>query len=127
MQVSGSCSAAWETPYVTRLTSALEWLPGVSRQWLRADVLAGLTAASVVLPKSIGYASLAGLPVQVGLYTAFIPMAVYALLGTSRVLSVSTTSTLAILVASELGEVVHGSDLNSLLRASATLTLLVGA
>ena len=45
----------------------------------------------------MGYATLAGLPIQVGLYTAFVPMIVYSLLGSSRVLSVSTTSTLAVL------------------------------
>jgi sulfate permease, SulP family len=52
---------------------------------LRLDVVAGLTAAAVVLPKAMAYAAVAGLPVAVGLYTAFIPMAVYALLGSSRV------------------------------------------
>ena len=56
------------------------------------DVLAGLTAAAVVLPKAMAYAMVAGLPVEVGLYTAFIPMVVYALLGSSRVLNVSSTS-----------------------------------
>jgi MFS superfamily sulfate permease-like transporter len=64
---------------------------------LRFDVVAGLTAAAVVLPKAMAYASVAGLPVAVGLYTAFVPMVVYALLGSSRVLSVSSTTTLAIL------------------------------
>ena len=63
----------------------------------RFDVVAGLTAAAVVLPKAMAYATVAGLPVAVGLYTAFVPMVVYALLGTSRVLSVSSTTTLAIL------------------------------
>ena len=63
----------------------------------RFDLVAGLTAAAVVLPKAMVYASVAGLPVAVGLYTAFIPMAIYALLGTSRVLSVSSTTTIAIL------------------------------
>ena len=58
---------------------------------MRFDVVAGLTAAAVVLPKAMAYATVAGLPVAVGLYTAFIPMVVYALLGTSRVLSVSST------------------------------------
>jgi high affinity sulfate transporter 1 len=106
--------------------SALGWLPNLRRQWLRSDVLAGLTAASVVLPKAIGYASLAGLPVQVGLYTAFIPMVVYALLGTSRVLSVSTTSALAILTATALHDVVPSDDATVLLHACAVLTLLVG-
>src|SRR4051794_7993710 len=64
---------------------------------LRFDVVAGLTAAAVVLPKAMAYATVAGLPVTVGLYTSFVPMIVYALLGTSRVLSVSSTTTLAIL------------------------------
>ena len=63
---------------------------------LRLDIVAGLTAAAVVLPKAMAYATVAGLPVAVGLYTAFIPMAIYALLGSSRVLSVSSTATLAI-------------------------------
>ena len=49
---------------------------------LRFDVVAGLTAAAVVLPKAMAYATVAGLPVAVGLYTAFIPMIIYALLGT---------------------------------------------
>ena len=64
---------------------------------LRLDIVAGLTAAAVVLPKAMAYATVAGLPVAVGLYTAFVPMLIYALLGTSRVLSVSSTATLAIL------------------------------
>jgi len=64
------------------------------REWLRADVLAGLTAAAVVIPKAMAYATIAGLPVQIGLYTAIVPMAVYAFLGSSRPLSVSTTTTI---------------------------------
>ncbi len=75
----------------------------------------------------MAYATIAGLPVQVGLYTAFLPMVIYAVLGTSRALSVSTTTTLAILAAAELGKVAPGGDPASLLSASATLTLLVGA
>ena len=72
-------------------------LKNYQREWLRPDVLAGLTTAAVVVPKSMAYATIAGLPVQVGLYTAFVPMVIYALLGTSRPLSVSTTTTIAIL------------------------------
>ena len=85
-----------------------------------------LTAAAVVLPKAMAYATIAGLPVQVGPYTAFLPMVIYAVLGTSRVLSVSTTTTIAILAAAQLGKVVPGGDPASLLTASAMLTLLVG-
>ena len=94
---------------------------------LRFDVVAGLTAAAVVLPKAMAYATVAGLPVAVGLYTAFIPMAVYALLGSSRVLSVSSTATLAILTATQLGLVVPDGDAAKLVTATATLAALVGA
>jgi len=100
---------------------------GYQNEWLRADLIAGLTTAAVVIPKAMAYATIAGLPVQVGLYTAFIPMVIYALLGTSRPLSVSTTTTLAILTAAGLSEGVHGSDPTLLLKALAMVTLLVGS
>src|SRR5512143_3196308 len=93
---------------------------------LRLDVVAGLTAAAVVLPKAMAYATVAGLPVAVGLYTAFVPMLIYALLGSSRVLSVSSTTTLAILAGTQLGLVVPDGDPAKLLTATATLTALVG-
>jgi high affinity sulfate transporter 1 len=75
----------------------------------------------------MAYAMMAGLPVQVGLYTALVPMVIYAVLGTSSVLSVSTTTTLAILTAAQLGQAVPNGNPAALLRASATLALLVGA
>jgi sulfate permease, SulP family len=93
---------------------------------LRFDIVAGLTAAAVVLPKAMAYATVAGLPVAVGLYTAFVPMVIYALLGTSRVLSVSSTATLAILTATQLGLVVPDGDSAKLVTATATLAALVG-
>jgi SulP family sulfate permease len=94
---------------------------------LRFDVIAGLTAAAVVIPKAMAYATVAGLPVAVGLYTAFVPMVIYALLGTSRVLNVSSTATLAILVGTELGLVVPDGDPARLITTTATLAALVGA
>jgi high affinity sulfate transporter 1 len=96
-------------------------------QTLRADLVAGLTAAAVVVPKAMAYATIAGLPVQVGLYTAIVPMAVYAVLGTSRPLSVSTTTTIAILTAAELGRAAPGATPAELIPAAATLSMLVGA
>jgi high affinity sulfate transporter 1 len=103
------------------------WLLGYRKDWLKPDVVAGLTAAAVVIPKAMAYATIAGLPVEVGLYTAFVPMLVYAALGTSSVLSVSTTTTMAILTGADLAEVVRSGDSSALLGATATLTLLVGA
>ena len=106
---------------------ALDWLGGYDRAWLRADVIAGLTTAAVVIPKAMAYATIAGLPLQVGLYTAFIPMVVYAVLGTSRTLSVSTTTTIAILVGAELAEVAKSHPDLDRIVATATLSMLVGA
>jgi SulP family sulfate permease len=111
------------TPHVYGIP---EWVSSYRKVWLRPDVIAGLTTAAVVIPKALAYATIAGLPVQVGLYTALVPPVVYALLGTSRVLSVSTTTTIAILTAAQLA-IVSGDNSKALLTASATLTLLVGA
>src|SRR6185295_18722540 len=86
------------------------WLVSYRGDWLRDDIVAGLTSGAVIIPKAMAYAMMAGLPVQVGLCTALVPTLVYALLGTSRVLSVSTTTTVAILTAAQLGQVVpHGN------------------
>jgi len=104
----------------------LPWLPRYESGWLRFDLLAGLTAAAVVIPQAIAYATIAGLPVQVGLYTALTPMLIYALWGTSRRLSVSCTSTISGLVATELAPVVQGGDAGDYLTAATTLALLVG-
>ena len=104
-----------------------EWLVSCRTDWLRPDIVAGLTTGAVIIPMAMAYAMMAGLPVQVGLYTALVPMVIYAVLGTSRVLSVSTTTTLAILTAAQLGQAVPNGNPAALLRASATLTLLVGA
>ncbi len=93
---------------------------------IRFDVIAGLITAAVVIPKAMAYASIAGLPVVVGLTTALVPMVIYALLGTSRPLSVSTTTTIAILTAAELSEVVPGADPAALVKTAAALALLVG-
>ena len=72
-----------------------EWIRDYRNDWIKLDVVAGLTAAAVVIPKAMAYATIAGLPVQVGLYTAFLPMVIYAVAVTSRPLSVSTTTTIA--------------------------------
>ena len=105
---------------------ALEWLQDYRREWLRPDVIAGLTASAVVIPKALAYATVAGLPVQAGLYTAFVPMAIYAVLGSSRPLSVSTTTTIAILTGAALESVAPAGNA-ALAQAAATLALLVGA
>jgi sulfate permease, SulP family len=106
------------------------WLMAYARgyraEWLRADVVAGLITAAVVVPKAMAYATVAGLPVQVGLYTVLVPMVIYAVLGSSRPLSVSTTTTIAILTGTQLALVAPGGSAAELLTAAATLAFLVG-
>jgi MFS superfamily sulfate permease-like transporter len=108
------------------LPGAVDWLPVYRRSWWRPDILAGLTASAVVIPKAMAYASVAGLPLQVGLYTCFIPMLIYAFFGTSRTMSVSTTTTIAILAGAQLGIMVPNGDPAMLMTASITLALMVG-
>jgi high affinity sulfate transporter 1 len=116
-----------ETPHgIKKYLPILGWLPGYPSKWLRQDLVAGLTTAAVVIPQAMAYATIAGLPVEVGLYTVLILMVVYAILGTSRVLMVSVTSTISILTASTLASAVPDGDSGAYLTAAATLALLVG-
>jgi sulfate permease, SulP family len=112
---------------LARLIPALAWLPGYRREDLPRDLVAGLTTSAVILPKSMAYAALAGLPVQIGLYTALVPTAVYALLGSSRRLSVSTTTTLGILTAAEIALLVPDGNPGRALAVASTLAVMVGA
>jgi SulP family sulfate permease len=112
---------------VRKYIPILGWLPQYRRAWLRFDLVAGLTAAAVVIPQAMAYATIAGLPVQVGLYVALAPMFVYILLGTSRRLSVSSTSALSILTGSALlAALGPAANPNDYVIPAATLAFLVG-
>jgi sulfate permease, SulP family len=87
---------------VRRYVPILAWLPAYDRSWLSFDVIAGLTLWGLVVPEGMAYAGIAGLPPQAGLYTLVASLLVYALLGTSRHLSVGGTSATAALLASSV-------------------------
>jgi high affinity sulfate transporter 1 len=108
------------------LIPAFTWLRSYDRAWLRSDVVAGLTAAAVVVPQAMAYAAIAGLPLVTGLYTALVPLVVYAVMGTSRPLSVTTTSTIAILTAGALHPLAPGASDVALMSVTATLAFFVG-
>lgn len=111
---------------MSSLVPASSWIPHYSRAWLSADAVAGVTTAAVVLPQAMAYASLAGLPVEQGLYTALLTLPLYALFGTSRILSVSVTSTIALLTANAVAPLVAPGDAAAYASAVAALAVLVG-
>jgi high affinity sulfate transporter 1 len=113
-------------PGLSRFVPALDWVRHYDRSWLGRDVLGGVAAGAVVVPQAMAYASIADLPAQVGLYTCMVPMVVYALLGGSRTLSVSTTSTVAILTGSTLVSAGVAGSGEDPVGDLAMLTVLVG-
>ena len=101
------------------------WLFTYRREWLRGDLVGGLTAAAVVIPKVMAYGLIAGLTVEAGLYTALAAMLVYPLFGSSRLLIVSTSSSLAMLTATAAATVSQTSGAEPA-AVAATLALVVG-
>ncbi len=99
---------------------------GYRREWLRGDVLAGLTVAAYLVPQVMAYATVAGLPPVAGLWAALLPLGLYAVLGSSRQLSVGPESTTALMTATALGPLAAGDPGRYAVLAAAT-ALLVGA
>lgn len=99
---------------------------GYQRSWLRGDVVAGVTVAAYLVPQVMAYATVAGLPAEVGLWAALAPLAVYAVLGSSRQLSVGPESTTALMTATALAPLAAGDPGKYAALAAAT-ALLVGA
>ncbi|HET9563450.1 MAG TPA: sulfate permease [Mycobacterium sp.] len=99
---------------------------GYQRVWLRGDVVAGVTVAAYLVPQVMAYATVAGLPPVVGLWAALVPLAVYAVLGSSRQLSVGPESTTALMTATALAPLAAG-DPGRYAALAAAVALLVGA
>ncbi len=103
----------------------VEWLPRYERGWLRDDLLASLTVWALVVPQSIAYAQIAGLPPQSGLYATFAGLLGYAILGTSRQLVVSPTSSTAAISASLVAAMAVGREA-TFASLSSALALTLG-
>jgi high affinity sulfate transporter 1 len=112
---------------LSRFIPILAWLPRYNRAWLVADIIAGLTLWGLVVPEGMAYAGIAGLPPQFGLYTLVASLIVYALLGSSRHLSVGATSATAALIASTVVAVgATTSDMATYSAYAVALVLVVG-
>lgn len=109
-----------------RLVPALDWLAHYERKHLPGDALAGVIVAALLIPQGMAYALLAGLPAQFGLYASLLPLAVYALLGSSRFVAVGPVAMVSLLIAAGVGELAEPGSPGYLAFASAT-ALVVGA
>lgn len=78
----------------------LGWMRSYDRRWLRGDLIAGVTVAALIVPKNLGYAGIAGIPLQNGLYAAAAGAILYGIFGTSRQISMGPSSGLAAVAAS---------------------------
>ena len=97
--------------FITRLKTALpiiQWLPSYRSEWLRPDIVAGVTLAAYGIPVAVAYSSLAGLPPEAGLYCYLLGGIAYALFGTSRQLAIGPTSAISILIGSAIGGMAAG-------------------
>jgi len=111
--------------WITKLFPFLLWIKDLSNpRTIKADFLAGLTVGFVIVPQSMAYAQLAGLGPQYGLYAAFLPVLVGAVMGSSRQLSTGPVAVVSLLTAAALGEIV--TDPSSYAVYAALLALIVG-
>ncbi|KAK3013777.1 hypothetical protein RJ639_010136 [Escallonia herrerae] len=105
----------------------LEWGPRYTLEFLKADLIAGITIASLAIPQGISYAKLANLPPILGLYSSFVPPLVYAMMGSSRDLAVGTVAVASLLTASMLGNEVNANENPTLyLHLAFTATFFAG-
>lgn len=110
--------------WIARLLPIVSWATRYDRSDLRFDAAAGLTVGAMLVPQAMAYALLAGLPPQVGLYAATIPVIAYALFGSSRQLAVGPVAIVSLLTATALAPLVEQGD--GYLAAAALLAVMVG-
>ncbi|MBX3248278.1 MAG: solute carrier family 26 protein [Myxococcales bacterium] len=108
-----------------RFLPFLTWLPGYDRRNLGGDVSAGLTTAVMLIPQGMAYAMLAGLPPIIGLYASVVPLAVYALLGTSRQLAVGPVAMVSLLTLQGVATIAEPGT-ESFIAYAIGLSLVVG-
>ena len=104
---------------------AVVWLKAYSGEYLSGDLLAAIIVVIMLIPQSLAYAMLAGLPAEMGLYASITPLVVYALLGSSRVLSVGPVAIMSLMTAAALGTL--GLAPEQYIVAAMTLAFMSGA
>ena len=103
----------------------LQWMRHYSRDDLIGDLIAGVIVAIMLVPQSMAYALLAGLPAEVGLYASIVPLILYGLLGTSRSLAVGPVAIVSLLVATGVAPFAESGSV-TYLQLTLTLAFMVG-
>jgi len=103
----------------------LLWMRQYKRAELPGDMIAGLTVATMLIPQSMAYALLAGLPPIVGLYTGILPVLVYGLLGSTRILTLGPTAITSVMILSSIGGLAEPGSAQ-FYSFSLTLALMLG-
>jgi len=112
---------------LTQLIPILDWGKGYQRDDLPSDLMAGLITAIMLVPQSMAYAMLAGLPPQIGLYSSMAPLVLYGIFGTSRALAVGPVAIVSLMTATALGAALpEGASSGEYIAAAAVLALLNG-
>ncbi len=111
--------------WLIKLAPALHWMPHYARDELRADLVAGLTIAALLVPQGMAYALLAGLPPVHGLYASVLPLLLYAFFGTSRHLAVGPVALDSLLVATGVGAMAVAGT-SQYIALVVVLTLIIG-
>nr|XP_046261964.1 sodium-independent sulfate anion transporter [Scatophagus argus] len=114
-RVSAVCRSCCSYSTLKAWLPILSWLPRYKLKWLQMDLLAGLTVGLTTVPQALAYAEVAGLPVQFGLYSAFMGGFIYTLLGTSKDVTLGPTAIMSLLCFSVVGGQPHRAVLLSLL------------
>ena len=117
--------ALYCNPIWSRIFPFLRWWPQVTRDTLKADLIAGLTGAVVVLPQGVAFAMIAGLPPVYGLYTAMVPPIIAALFGSSRHLISGPTTAISIVVFATVAKFAEPGSAK-FIQMALTLTFLAG-
>ena len=107
-----------------RFLPIVDWLPKYDRRWLRGDVAAGIAVTALIVPKNLGYAGIAGVPLQNGLYAAAAGALIYAVFCTSRQISTGPSSSLAAVAGGAV--LVTGLGGDQAAQLVAAITLLTG-
>jgi SulP family sulfate permease len=113
-------------PSLSRYFPPLDWGRNYSRATLTNDLVAAVIVTIMLIPQSLAYALLAGLPAQAGIYASIVPIVLYALFGTSRALAVGPVAVVSLMTAAAIGQVAEAGSMGYA-AAALTLALLSGA